>query len=323
MDVSSNGANMSDEEPTNAEQRRRFAGMAGKYFQQHGDEAAEDKARDDIGRFLNGWKEAMWERSGIMPRADGSALRADELRVPTLPKMERTQVTQEDALSYLSSAMRADYALGHFENLMRALDAMLLNEDRTELRLHLAAPYVHIRALIEAATTALWILGPENSDDRVTHALRLRYDELTFSHRLAEKYATYAGDDDSLKARDAHVEFVSGQLQDLKTVTEKAGLSFKHVQEGAAPSLVAAEGGAFAPDVGKATAYWYWSTASSIAHGEPNNINMLADMKLVGVDERDAPVAHIDPSAVNVWLHLNVAYELVRAAHKLWNQRAK
>lgn len=303
--------------------KHRFAGMAGKYFQRHGDDAAEDRARDDIGRLLEGWRKAMWDREGVMAREDGSALREDELRVPTLPKEERSAATQDDALSYVSPGMRADYAIGTYHNLMYGLDAMLLSDDRKELRLHLAAPYVHIRALIEAATTALWILGPTSSDARLMNTLRLRRDELDFSLRLAKGYARHAGDDDARAAMEEQAKFVNGQLADLETLTRRAGLSYKSVEKSASPGYVAAEGGAFAPTVGKALAFWYWSTASSIAHGEPNNINMLADMTLLGVDHRDQPVAHVEPSAVSVWNHLSVAHELITRAHALWNSRSK
>jgi len=313
----------STQNTTNADMKHRFAGMAGQYFQRHGDDAAEDRARDDIGRLLEGWKDKMWDRDGVMDRADGSALRSDELRVPTLPKVDRSAATQSHALSYVSPGMRADYALGMFDNLMRGLDAMLLNDARTDLRLHLAAPYVHIRALIEAATTALWILGPPDSDTRLINTLRLRHEELVFSRRLAETYAKHADDDDARAAMEEQSKFVNGQLLDLETMTNQAGLSFKSAQKTAGPSYVAAEGGSFAPNVGKALAFWYWSTASSIAHGEPNNINMLADMKLIGVDHRDEPVAHVEPSAVSVWNHLKVAHELITRAHALWNTRSK
>jgi len=303
----------------------RYAGMAGKYFQRHGDQAAEDRARDDIGRLLEGWRVAMWDRDGVMSRLDGSALRIDELRVPALPKAERSSETKEDVLTYISSAQRADFAIGTYHNLMRGLDAMLLNDARTDLRLHLSSPYVHIRALIEAATTALWLLGPNSSDVRVTNALRLRHEELQFSRRLAERYAKLSddADADADAVKSEQVKFVDGQLADLQKITKNAGLSCKAVEKPISPSFIAAEGGAFAPKAGRAVTYWYWSTASSIAHGEPNNTNMLGDMKLLGVDHRDEPVAHVEPSTVAVWNHLNVANELITRAHALWNRRAK
>lgn len=303
----------------------RFAGMAGKYFQRHGNDESEDRARDDIGRLLEGWKKSMWGRDGVMARNDGSALREDELRVSSLRRAERSAATQEDALNYISPGMRADYAIGMYHNLMYGLDAMLLNDARTDLRLHLGAPYVHIRALIEAATTALWILGPASSDARILNTLRLRHDELNFSRRLADGYSKHAGvnDKDAQDAAKEQGKFVDGQLADLETITRKAGLPYKSVQISASPGYVAAEGGMFAPKVGKALAFWYWSTASSIAHGEPNNINMLADMKFIGVDHRDQPVADVEPSAVSVWNHLSVANELITRAHALWNIRAK
>jgi hypothetical protein len=296
--------------------------MAGRYFQQHGDDATESEAHDKVTMLLEGWRVAMGGLQRSMARADGSALRDDDLRVVKLTREQRSAFTKDDILSYVSPSQRADYAIGIFHNLMQALDHMLVNSERTEIRLHLSAEYVVIRALIEAATSALWILGPEVSDQRITNAFRLRYDELEYSKRLTRAYARHSGLDEARSAEEAQTSFVSGQLLDLELIAESTGISFEDVKKGASPSLVAAEGGGYVPELGAALTFWYWSTASSIAHGEPTNINMLSDMKLLGVDERDEPIAHVEPSSVSVYNHLQVALDLIQRAHELWNQRA-
>jgi len=51
-------------------------------------------------------------------------------------------------------------------------------------------------------------------------------------------------------------------------------------------------------------------------------MNLFADMKFSGVDVRDEPIAHLEPSAVTIWKHLEVAHLVISVAHALWNRRA-
>lgn len=299
----------------------RFAGLSGRYLQRHGDDVTEEQAQRKIAGFLNGWKEAMDGRDGVMSRVDGSDLRNDELRLPKLTLAERSSATKQDPLWHVTPSHQADHAILTFHNLMYGLDSMVLSDDRSRMRLHLSAEFVIIRALIEAASTAVWVLGPDDSDDRITHALRLRHNEIAYSRRLAIKFAELAGPGHE-HALAAQEEFVDGQLQDLATMASKAGIDVSKATKPVAPGTIASESGTYVNGLSPALTYWYWSTASSVAHGEIANTSELADMKYIGVDVRDQPVAHIEPSAVSIWNHLKVAHELISEAHQLWNMRA-
>jgi hypothetical protein len=299
----------------------RFAGLVGTHIQRHGDDVSEEEAQRKIGGLLNGWRNAMHGRDGVMSREDGSDLRTDELRLPKLSLEKRSAATKTDPLSLVSPAHQADNGIQTFHNLMRAFDSMVLSEDRTGMRLHLSAEFVLIRALIEAANTALWVLGPDDSDERVARSLRLRYSELSFSRKLAIKFTELAGPD-AQDALEAQEEFVNGQLADLATMATGAGIDARRAMRPVSPSTLATEAGVYVPDLGGALGYWYWSTASSIAHGEPANMRELADMTFIGMDVRDEPVAQVNPSAVAIWNHLKVAHDIIAAAHALWNRRA-
>jgi hypothetical protein len=148
-----------------------------------------------------------------------------------------------------------------FHNLMFGLDAMVMNDSRDRIRLHLTAEYVIIRALLEAATTALWILGPDDSDTRVTRALRLRHDELKHSLNLAKNFAKFSN---TVHGREylAQEAYVEGQIEDLKTLAADAHLDLASVTRNVTPSIIAAEGGMYVPDLGGPLTYWYGSTAS-------------------------------------------------------------
>ena len=304
-----------------ADLSHRFAGLVGAYIQRHGDDVSEEQAQQNIGGLLNGWKDAMHSRDGVMSRDDGSDLRGDELRLPKLSVEERSAATKTDPLWHVTPAHQADNGIQTFHNLMRAFDSMVLGDDRTQMRLHLSAEFVLIRALIEAANTAVWVLGPDDSDDRVARSLRLRNSELSYSRKLAIKFSELAGPD-TQDALDAQDEFVSGQLTDLATMARKAGIEVSRVVKSVSPGTIASEAGIYVPDLGSALGYWYWSTASSIAHGEPANMRELADMTFIGVDVRDEPIAQVDPSAVAIWKHLKVAHDIISVAHALWNRRA-
>ncbi|KJC65729.1 hypothetical protein [Agreia bicolorata] len=299
-----------------------LAARAGDYIQRQADEDAEEAAQGRIVGLLNGWRNAMADRDGAMARNDGSDLRLDELRVPKLAINRRSSETRDHPPEHVTAPEQADHAIGTYHNLMMGLDAMVVDDDRAGIKLHLTSEYVIVRALIEAATTALWILGPDDSDTRVERALRLRHDELMYSKNLAKNYARYshALNGDEYRAQE---KYVAGQVSDLKTLTADAGLDFARVIAKLSPSTIAAEGGVYVPELGGAMTYWYWSTASSLAHGEPSNTRTLSDMKLIGVDHRNAPIAHVEPSATSILQHLEAAHALITKAHQLWNERAR
>ena len=299
-----------------------LAASNGNYIQRQVTEEDEAKAQSKIIGLLNGWRKAMAGRYGIMSRKDGSELRGDELRVPKLPKERRSLHTRDHPLEHVTAPEQADHAIGMFHNLMIALDAMMMNDSRDIIRLHLTAEFVIIRALLESATTALWILGPDDSDTRVARALRLRHDELKHSMNLAKTYAKHTN---TLNGEEylAQQMFVEGQIEDLKTLAADALLTPASVTKNLTPSTIAAEAGEHVPDLGGPMTYWYWSTASSLAHGEPANMRTLSDTKFIGVDHRNNPVGHVEPSAASIFLHLEVAHQIITKAHQLWNSRAR
>ncbi|WP_100812234.1 hypothetical protein [Microbacterium sp. BR1] len=297
----------------------RFAGLVGTYIQRHGDEVSEQEAQQKLGGLLEVWRRSMHDRDGVMSREDGSDLRGDELRLPKLPATERSVATKNDPLLHVTPAQQADHAILTFHNLMRGFDSMVVNDNRDELRLHLSAEFVMIRALYETAAAALWVLGPDSSDERITHSLRLRFGELTHSRKLTIKYAELADDDTGLQAQE---DFVAGQLEDLTQMASQAGLDARTVRKAITPGNLVIEAGQYVDELSPALTYWYWSTASSIAHAEPSTINLLADMQFIGVDVRDQPIAHVEPSAVAIWNHLDVAHKMISQAHELWNRRA-
>lgn len=298
-----------------------FAARVGEYVQRHGDDISEDEAQRNISGLLEGWKNAMHGREGVMSRHDGSELRSDELRLPKLPIEERSEETKSDPLMHVTPPQQADHAILSYHNLMWGFDSMVVSEDRESLRLHLSAEFVMIRALIEAASLAVWILGPDDSDTRITRSLRFRYSELRYSKKLAVEFAKMTGGETE-EAAESQSKFVSGQIHDLRAMALRAGISWGKAKELVSPSLIAKEAGAYVPELGSALTFWYWSTASSIAHVEPANMQQLADIRFIGVDVRDQPIAHVDPSAVAIWNHLKVAHTLITVAHQLWNERA-
>lgn len=306
----------------NKNRSHQLAALVGKYIQRQGTEVSESEAQSLISGLLESWKKQMGDRDGVMSRPDGSQLRFDELRVPSLPLKDRSVYTREEPPRNVSSAHQADHAIQNYHNLMRGFDEMVVSDDRESLRIHLSAEFVMIRALIEAASLATWILGPEDSDTRVARAMRFRHTELNYSKKLAVRFADLIGEaaEDEAKAQE---EFVDGQIQDLRLVADRAGIAWGKVKPSANPGLIAEEAGAYVPGLGSALTYWYWSTASSIAHGEPDNMSQLSDVKFIGVDVRDQPVAHMEPSLVTIWNHLKAAHTMIETAHNLWNKRAK
>lgn len=295
-----------------------------RYIQRQGLVAADESAQRFIGGIIMAWRKSMGKREGIMAREDGSALRKDELRTPPLEKSRRSVETKLHPLEHVTVPDQADHAIGTFHNLMRAFDHLVLDEagEELSLRLHLTAEFVLLRAMIEAASTALWLLGPDDTDTRVTRSLRLKYDELDHAANLAKNYAKFSGPAANIY-RFAQDAFVAGQKADLELLATDAGIEWAEVRRSLTPSSIANEGGAYVSEVGGPLTYWYWSTASSLAHGEPANLRDLSDISVLGVDHRNRPVAHMEPSAVSIHAHLKVTIHLINRAHQLWNKRAK
>jgi hypothetical protein len=294
------------------------------YVQRQGGIEVEEKAQRQIGGILESWRTLMDDREGIMAREDGSDLRGDELRVPPLSKARRSSETQLHPLEHVTVPDQADHAIGSFHNLMRAFRHMVIDDsgEVVLIRLHLTAEFVLIRAMIESASTALWLLGPDEEETRVARALRLRYDELDHAANLAKNYAKFSGSVES-SYRQAQTSFVEAQKADLQALAGDAGVEWSEVRKTLTPSSIANEGGAYLAEIGGPLTYWYWSTASSLAHGEPANLRDLSDVSLLGVDHRNRPVAHLEPSAVSIRAHLKVTVDLINKAHQLWNIRAR
>lgn len=300
---------------------RLLASLVGAYIQRHADDDEEERAQRLIGGALHSWKKNMWAREGVMSRKDGSDLRHDELRLPKLSVERRSEATREDPLTHTSPAQLADHAILTFHNLMRGLDSMMVSDDRETIRLHMSAEFVMIRALIEAAAAAVWLLGPSDSDERITRSMRLRFTELDFAKRLTKDYNLLEEPADE-EATKAQMDFINGQIADLRLTARDAGISWSSVSKLVGPAKIVQGAADFVPELGPAMAHWYWSTASSIAHAEQGNMSQLADLKFIGVDVRDSPIAHAEPSALSIWKHLEAALTMVRRAHELWNMRA-
>lgn len=90
--------------PVKPEDRNAFLAAAmGQYIQRQVNEDDEERAQRKIAGLLNGWREAMANREGIMSRNDGSDLRGDELRVPQLPRERRSRQTQEHPPEHITA----------------------------------------------------------------------------------------------------------------------------------------------------------------------------------------------------------------------------
>lgn len=102
-----------------------------------------------------------------------------------------------------------------------------------------------IRALIEAASLAVWILGPEDSDMRVARAM-----SFDIRNSTSPKIGDYSPNWTALSLRkeaNAQEEFVNGQIQDLRLIADRAGISWGQVKRSANPGLIAEEAGSFVP----------------------------------------------------------------------------
>jgi hypothetical protein len=82
-------------------------------------------------------------------------------------------------------------------------------------------------------------------------------------------------------------------------------------------ATIAVEGGTYVTGLGGPLTYWYWSTASSLAHGEPANMAAISDLTFIEGDHRDSPIGFVEPRAASIFLHLEAAHQLITKAHEL------
>jgi hypothetical protein len=193
------------------------------------------------------------------------------------------------------------HAVDHL-HCLRALiaDAQLLN---------MYAPYTLVRAALENASAAVWLLAPASRTDRITRRLRLA----TLDLRSADKVATVMG----TRMNPA----LADRLDELTAIARVAGvaeadalrrLGYEEIVRDAGPVL----------DIGTVLPVVIWRACSGISHGDLwATLTMTTHTPLPRSDP-DTPTMSITVNVEGLQLAAFAAIGMTRRAWGLYDQRS-
>ncbi|MFD5814817.1 hypothetical protein [Streptomyces sp. NPDC127038] len=113
-------------------------------------------------QLINAWQEESGER--VLPVEDGSSLSGDDAEVPTL---------MVSSAAYQCFAQAVDH--------LHAVQALLFEAKM----IHTYAPYSLLRAAVEAAGEAIWLLGPDSRQERIRRCLKRAYENVSKGQQFA------------------------------------------------------------------------------------------------------------------------------------------
>ncbi|MCP2326970.1 hypothetical protein HDA40_005477 [Hamadaea flava] len=124
--------------------------------------------------------------------------------------------------------------------------------------------YMLFRPIIENLLTAIWILGPEDSTVRIQRTLASWESELSDAAKFGRNVKKYSGNPNypGIHEHDAACDQLRARLAQ---VTAATGVE---VDRRLALTSIVAAAGEHIPQLGQLRAYWAWSTASGMTHGQ-------------------------------------------------------
>ncbi|GHJ48222.1 hypothetical protein Cs7R123_55640 [Catellatospora sp. TT07R-123] len=188
------------------------------------------------------WEQIMGTDSGAWEAAPGSDLEGDD--------------GLSDPIQVSSAAWTAvTAAVSHLGTLRDSLFHHV-GQDEVKAWVHIYGQPALIRCAIENASRALWLLQPEQREERILRRLRADYEERRQLVAVAHELGS------SLKGGD-----MKSYEDRMKPVLIKAGVSLSKLRRSPSYGDIVKEAGALTP-VGAKTALVIWKACSALAHGE-------------------------------------------------------
>ncbi|WP_030276368.1 hypothetical protein [Streptomyces sp. NRRL B-24484] len=199
-----------------------------------------------------------WEGWTVHP---GSELAADDAK---------TDPFQASHMAHLALVVAVD----HLQALAASL-AVQQVEDRHEVTIQTHAQFTLLRAALENAARALWLLGPTTQLERIKRTLNLNLDDVKNAGKMASVLGNPVTD---LEARQDRIRALLAAAG-VPPVDRKKALSF--------PGYEAIVGDAGARTrIGETHARLFWKVCSALAHGDRYATLQALDREVVRTDGR-------------------------------------
>jgi hypothetical protein len=201
---------------------------------------------------------------------------------------------------------------GAWHSLSHAVDHLhcLRSVIRDASILHIYAPYTLVRAALENAAAAVWVLHPASRDERVMRRLRLAASDLRNGSAVAEVVGT------SLPRS------LDERLDDLRRIARRDGLDERKAVRGASYQEIVKAIGDEGAAAGKLPLL-IWKACSAVAHGDlwaTINITQREPM-----NEAPDGIVHNRVSVNVTGLHhmTAITIAITKAGWRLYDQRSR
>ncbi|MCX5215804.1 hypothetical protein OG689_42390 [Kitasatospora sp. NBC_00240] len=160
---------------------------------------------------------------------------------------------------------------------LQALRSSLIRErpgNRIEVPIHTHAQFTLIRAALENAARAVWLLGPTTRLDRVKRRLALQYAD----YLNGEKWSPLLGQSANPAA--------AGRRQQIDALLIAAGVpeaEVRRTRQGPTYKDIVRSAGELTP-LGADRVHLFWSVCSSLAHGDLSGTLMTLDREITNTD---------------------------------------
>lgn len=179
----------------------------------------------------------------------------------------------------------------------------------TLVRTH--SQYTLLRAALENASLAVWLLAADDRAERITRRLRVEAASIEAMARLHKLTGTVL---DPAKA---------DRIAQLRVLAAKAGLTAEQVTESARPagSGEAVRGAAIARGSDPVVAQVIWSMGSGVAHADFLSMLAFLDRDIVGEISPGVAAAEISGSVPKIYLSALASMATINTAFELYNVR--
>jgi hypothetical protein len=247
-----------------------------------------------------------WGRTLDPDRIFSDVERWREEAASTTPSVQPASDLDQDAT--LSAKWQVAHAAWGCS--VSAIDNLAVLRTSLEQAIHPYAPYSLLRVAIENAATAVWLLMPDDSPERVTRRLRLVWDESRDIESLQTTFpAMFKPGQGSSERRD-----------EVRAIAKRAGIPLERIAGRWSWAKVVHEAGECTKLRGN-TIELMWRLCSGFAHARDWARWSWLDIDRIGEKKGDVVTTKTTTSIERVMMMTLGAHELLTVARPLYDKR--
>ena len=205
------------------------------------------------------------------------------------------------------------------DHLQGAADILGRNGDKVRLRL--VALFPLLRSALECASTALYLLAPDEPDERRSRSMRLYWNDCRQDAELYEELKRAAAADGGPLVVADNSEAHAKNQSTVSAGAAQLGLSSRRYREGIGYRTIVERAGE-AAGVGGARARFVWHQISGLTHPQMTRINTVVDRQPVENGDPYLETAVVTVNASAVAFALDTVMRVYIAAEQEHQHRA-